>query len=192
MARPTSAYRCTECGWSTVKWVGRCAECQQWGTVVDAAEQTGIVRSLQAVAPSAARRARPIGEVDMEHTAHRPSGIGEFDRVLGGGIVAGAAILLSGEPGVGKSTLLLEVAARVATTGRRVLYVSAEESTAQVRLRAGRTGTLHDELYLAAETDLATILGQLDTVCTESTMRSSGATWSTCPRMVARSVSAAR
>ena len=202
MARPTSAFRCTECGWSTVKWVGRCAECQQWGTVVDAAEQTGIVRSVQAVTPTAARAARPIAEVEAEHTAHRPSGIGEFDRVLGGGIVAGAAILLSGEPGVGKSTLLLEVAARVASTGRRVLYVSAEESTAQVRLRAGRTGALHDELYLAAETDLATILGQVDqvgpellivdTVCTESTMRSSGATWSTCPRMVARSVSAAR
>ena len=99
--------------------------------------------------------------------AHRPSGIGEFDRVLGGGIVAGAAILLSGEPGVGKSTLLLEVAARVAATGRRVLYVSAEESTAQVRLRAGRTGALHDELYLAAETDLATILGQVDQVAPE-------------------------
>jgi DNA repair protein RadA/Sms len=167
MARPTSAFRCTECGWSTVKWVGRCAECQQWGTVVDAAEQTGIVRSVQAVTPTAARAARPIAEVEAAHTAHRPSGIGEFDRVLGGGIVAGAAILLSGEPGVGKSTLLLEVAARVASTGRRVLYVSAEESTAQVRLRAGRTGALHDELYLAAETDLATILGQVDQVAPE-------------------------
>src|SRR4029453_16260167 len=168
MARPTSTFRCTECGWSTIKWVGRCAECQQWGTVVDAAEQTGLVRSLQAVVPSAARAARPIGQVAVEDTAaHRPSGIGEFDRVLGGGIVAGAAILLSGEPGVGKSTLLLEVAARVAATGRRVLYVSAEESTAQVRLRAGRTGALHGELYLAAETDLATILGQVDQVSPE-------------------------
>ena len=107
MAKPTSAFRCTECGWSTVKWAGRCAECQQWGTVVAVAEQTGIVRALQAVAPSAARAARPIGEVQTEHTSHRATGFGEFDRVLGGGIVAGAAILLSGEPGVGKSTLLL-------------------------------------------------------------------------------------
>ncbi|HWM17672.1 MAG TPA: ATPase domain-containing protein, partial [Microbacterium sp.] len=151
MARPTSTFRCTECGWSTAKWAGRCAECQQWGTVVDVAEQTGIARTLQAVPPSTSRAARPIGEVTAENAAHRPTGIGEFDRVLGGGIVAGAAILLSGEPGVGKSTLLLEVAARVASAGRRVLYVSAEESVAQVRLRAGRTGALHDELYLAAE-----------------------------------------
>ena len=139
MARPTSAFRCTECGWSTVKWVGRCSECQQWGTVVDVAEATGIVRAVQAVQLGEARTARSIVDVQTEDAAHRPSGIGEFDRVLGGGIVAGAAILLSGEPGVGKSTLLLEVAAKVAATGRRVLYVTAEESTAQVRLRAGRT-----------------------------------------------------
>ena len=92
------------------------------------------------------------------------TGIAELDRVLGGGIVPGAAILLSGEPGVGKSTLLLEAAARAAASGRRVLYASAEESTAQVRLRAERTGALHDELFLAAETDLATILGQVDAV----------------------------
>jgi DNA repair protein RadA/Sms len=84
--------------------------------------------------------------------------------VLGGGIVPGPAILLSGEPGVGKSTLLLEVAAQSAKAGRRVLYASAEESTAQVRLRAERTGALHDELYIAAETDLATILGHVDQV----------------------------
>ncbi|HEY1104785.1 MAG TPA: DNA repair protein RadA, partial [Agromyces sp.] len=167
MARPTSSFRCTECGWTTVKWVGRCVECQQWGTVVDVAEPTGIVRAVQAVQLGEARTARPIVEVETTDAAHRPSGIGEFDRVLGGGIVAGAAILLSGEPGVGKSTLLLEVAARVAATGRRVLYVTAEESTAQVRLRAGRTGALHDELYLAAETDLATILGQVDAVSPE-------------------------
>ncbi|MGR0319295.1 DNA repair protein RadA [Agromyces sp. ZXT2-3] len=168
MAKPTTAFRCTECGWSTVKWVGRCAECQQWGTVVEAGTETGIVRGLQAVVPSAGRAARPISAiVESDDATHRPSGVGEFDRVLGGGIVAGAAILLSGEPGVGKSTLLLEVAARVAATGRRVLYVSAEESTAQVRLRAGRTGALHDELYLASETDLATILGQVDQVSPE-------------------------
>ena len=96
--------------------------------------------------------------------AHWPSGIAEFDRVLGGGIVPGAAILLSGEPGVGKSTLLLEVASRAAATGQRVLYVSAEESVSQVRLRAERTNALQPTLYLAAETDLATILGQIDHV----------------------------
>ncbi len=160
----TTAYRCTECGWTTPKWAGRCGECQQWGTVVEAAEQTGIVRSVSAVAPRAGRAARPITQLDATEAPRRTTGVGEFDRVLGGGVVPGAAILLSGEPGVGKSTLLLEVAAQSARAGRRVLYASAEESTAQVRLRAERTGALHDELYLASEGDLATILGHVDEV----------------------------
>ncbi len=160
----TAPYRCTECGWTALKWVGRCGECQQWGTVVEASEPTGINRSVTAVAPVAERAARPITAIDTRDTPRRTTGVGEFDRVLGGGIVPGAAILLSGEPGVGKSTLLLEVAAQSARSGRRVLYASAEESTAQVRLRAERTGALHDELYLAAETDLATILGHVDQV----------------------------
>jgi len=161
--RPTpAAYRCTECGWTAVKWVGRCGECQQWGTVVEAAEQTGITRRLDPMIPTAA--ATPITRIDTAEAPRRASGVGEFDRVLGGGIVPGAAILLSGEPGVGKSTLLLEVAARSAAEGRRVLYISAEESPAQVRMRAERTGALHDELYLASETDLATVLGQIDSV----------------------------
>ena len=160
----TAPYRCTECGWTTLKWVGRCGECQQWGTVVEAAEQTGILRSITPVSPGAGRAAQPITRIDTSDAPRRTSGVGEFDRVLGGGLVPGAAILLSGEPGVGKSTLLLEVAARSANAGRRVLYASAEESTAQVRLRAERTGALHDELYLASETDLATILGHVDEV----------------------------
>ena len=164
MARTTTNYRCTECGWSSIKWVGRCGECQAWGTVVDPSETVGLTRSAVPVAISAARAARPITEVGAESVAHWPSGIAEFDRVLGGGIVPGAAILLSGEPGVGKSTLLLEVASRAAASGQRVLYVSAEESVSQVRLRAERTGALQPSLYLAAETDLATILGQIDQV----------------------------
>lgn len=165
--RRTSApapYKCTECGWTAPKWVGRCGECQQWGTVVEAAEQTGLVRAMVPAAPSAERVARPITAIDTRDAPRRTTGVGEFDRVLGGGLVPGAAILLSGEPGVGKSTLLLEVAAQSARSGRRVLYASAEESTAQVRLRAERTGALHDELYIAAETDLATILGHVDEV----------------------------
>lgn len=163
--RPAPApFRCTECGWTTAKWAGRCGECQQWGTVVEAAQPTGVMRSLTPVSPTAARAARPITELTTAESPRRASGVAEFDRVLGGGIVPGAAILLSGEPGVGKSTLLLEVAARAARDGHRVLYVSAEESTAQVRLRAERTGALHDELYLASETDLATLIGHIDDV----------------------------
>jgi DNA repair protein RadA/Sms len=162
MARIQSTFRCTECGWTTPKWAGRCAECQAWNTVVDVTEAPS--RALRPVAVRESRTARPITMVESESSAHWPSGIAEFDRVLGGGIVPGATILLSGEPGVGKSTLLLEVASRAAATGVRVLYVTAEESASQVRLRAQRTGALHDELYLAAETDLATILGHIDQV----------------------------
>lgn len=158
------AFSCTECGWTTAKWVGRCGECQQWGTVQEQAAQTGIIRQTAALVPTAERAARPITAISTSEAPRRTSGVGEFDRVLGGGVVPGAAILLSGEPGVGKSTLLLDVAAQAARAGRRVLYASAEESPTQVRLRAERTGALHDELYLASETDLATILGHIDQV----------------------------
>ncbi|GAA3935940.1 DNA repair protein RadA [Pseudoclavibacter caeni] len=174
MARtPSALYHCTECGYQSPKWVGRCPECQAWGTVVEAGTPTGIVpgrsgRGVRMVeqAPSVPtlpdeRLARPITELDGDASDHMPTGIGELDRVLGGGIVPGAAILLSGEPGVGKSTLLLEVAARWAAAGRTVLYLTAEESAGQVRLRAERTGALQERLLLAAETDLTAALAQI-------------------------------
>lgn len=160
--RDLELYNCTECGWRSAKWVGQCGECQQWGTVTDAPRSRLGTKAGAVVAPTQAHIARPITEFTTAESERYPSGISEFDRVLGGGFVPGAAILLSGEPGVGKSTLLLEVAARTARAGRRVLYVSAEESTAQVRLRAERTGALHDELYLASENDLGVILGQVE------------------------------
>ncbi|MGJ0205164.1 DNA repair protein RadA [Leucobacter sp. gxy201] len=163
MAKATSTYTCTECGWQTSKWVGRCGECQQWGTVEERAVQNRA-RSTRAVAPGAGHEARPITELHGETVSHRPTGIGELDRVLGGGVVPGAAILFSGEPGVGKSTLLLDAAARAAARGARVLYASGEESTGQIRMRAERTGALYDALYLASETDLATVLGHIEEV----------------------------
>jgi DNA repair protein RadA/Sms len=163
MARVSTTFRCTECGWSTSKWVGQCGECQQWNTIVDFSNGN-TSRSIEAARIGEGRAAQPITEIGTESVAHWPSGIAEFDRVLGGGIVPGATILLSGEPGVGKSTLLLEVASRASARGQRVLYVSAEESVSQVRLRAERTGALQPTLFLAAETDLATILGQIDSV----------------------------
>jgi DNA repair protein RadA/Sms len=104
----------------------------------------------------------PIADVSAQAADRALTGVGELDRVLGGGLVPGAVVLLAGEPGVGKSTLLLEVAARWARAGGRTLYVSGEESAAQVRLRAGRTNALADELYLAAETDLGTVLGHIE------------------------------
>ncbi len=106
----------------------------------------------------------PIGKVSAEQALHTGSGVPELDRVLGGGLVPGAAVLLAGEPGVGKSTLLLEVAARTAARGQRTLYVTGEESASQVRLRADRTDAVHDELYLAAETDLGAVLTHVEQV----------------------------
>jgi DNA repair protein RadA/Sms len=165
MVRVQSNFRCTECGWSTPKWAGRCGECQAWGTIADAADSAPTLgRGVRPVALSEARVAKSIVSISADEVAHWPSGIAEFDRVLGGGIVPGATILLSGEPGVGKSTLLLEVASKAAATGMRVLYVTAEESVSQVRLRAQRTDALQPLLFLAAEVDLATILGQIDQV----------------------------
>ena len=108
--------------------------------------------------------ALPIAQVSVEASAFRSSGVPELDRVLGGGLVPGAAILLAGEPGVGKSTLLLEVAAQTSRYQRRTLYVTGEESASQVRLRADRTGGVHDELYVAAETDLGAILTHVEQV----------------------------
>ncbi len=152
-------FRCTECGWSTQKWVGRCAECQAWGTVAEAAAPAGVTAARAVAVP-----AQPIAEVEATPAAVRPTGVDELDRVLGGGLVGGAAVLLAGEPGVGKSTLLLDVASRAASHGQRVLYVTGEESAAQVRMRAERIGALRPRLLLAAETDLATVLGHVESV----------------------------
>ncbi|HLS46257.1 MAG TPA: DNA repair protein RadA [Ornithinicoccus sp.] len=153
----TSTYRCTECGWSTIKWLGRCGECQAWGTITEAG-QTAVRTS----AAPPARAAVPIADVDATLAQAGSTGVGEFDRVLGGGLVPGAVVLMAGEPGIGKSTLALDVAARTAREGRRVLYVSGEESAAQVRLRGERIGALADSLFLASETDLSTVLGHIE------------------------------
>ena len=163
------SHRCAECGWSGAKWVGRCPECQAWGSVEEVAAApafgTAGIGGARALAPAVvAVPARPIAEVDVESARALPTGVDEFDRVLGGGLVPGAVVLVSGEPGAGKSTLLLDVASRTAATGRTVLYVTGEESAGQVRLRAERIGALRPRLYLAAEGDLATVLGHLDAV----------------------------
>ena len=162
-----AGYRCTECGWQATKWTGRCGECQAWGTV----EETGGSRlaraGIRAVSHGAAGPAStpavPIGQVDATEASARPTGLDELDRVLGGGLVPGAVLLLAGEPGVGKSTLLLEAGALVAEVGP-VLYVTGEESAAQVRSRADRIGAVSERLFLAAETDLDAVLGHIDQV----------------------------
>lgn len=158
--KSSATFKCSECGWTTIKWVGRCGECQAWGTV----EEVGTVSARTVAAAKVAHPAKPIAQIDGSEAAFRPSGVSELDRVLGGGLVPAAAILLAGEPGVGKSTLLLDVAAKAAQTGLRVLYLTGEESAAQVKSRAERINAIADTLYLAAETDLALALGQIQEI----------------------------
>ncbi|HSN05759.1 MAG TPA: DNA repair protein RadA [Candidatus Angelobacter sp.] len=161
----TAAFRCTECGWTSPKWVGRCGECQAWGTVAEqgaAAPSSGLRSRTSGVVPT--RRARPVAEVAEQHVVRRTTGLGEFDRVLGGGLVPGQVVLLAGEPGVGKSTLLLEVGHRYAESDpdTTVLYVSGEESVEQIGVRARRIGADSRRLLLADENDLATLLGHIE------------------------------
>jgi len=159
-------YECEVCGYSTPKWVGRCPGCDAWGSIVESAATPVALRSLAPRRPS--EPARPIAAVSVEAARARPTGVDELDRVLGGGLVPGGVVLLAGEPGVGKSTLLLDVAQQwavgAAAHAGPALVVSGEESASQVRLRAERIGALHERLYLAAETDLAAVLGHLDDV----------------------------
>lgn len=166
-------HTCSECGYSSPKWLGRCPECGSWGTLQEetlvstgGAAKSGIGGnvSVTAGALTPATPACPITKVAADAAHAVPSGIGELDRVLGNGVVPGSAILLAGEPGVGKSTLLLEVASRWASIGKKALYVTAEESAGQVRGRAGRTGALQDTLFLAAESNLDTVFGHVKEV----------------------------
>ncbi len=146
------------------KWVGRCPECGTWGTVDEVAAVLTAVNGAarRAVVPTS--RAVPISSIDPGGNSHFRTGVSELDRVLGGGLVPGSVTLLAGEPGVGKSTLLLEVAHRWAATGRRALYLSGEESAGQIRLRAERTRCAHDDVFLAAESDLQNVLGHIEQV----------------------------
>nr|WP_170306217.1 DNA repair protein RadA [Mycolicibacter kumamotonensis] len=155
-------YRCSECGNTCAKWLGRCPECGSWGGIDPVAESVAPSNGLPPATP--ARPAVPISSIAPGCARPQQTGVSELDRVLGGGVVPGSVTLMAGDPGVGKSTLLLEVAHRWALAGRRALYVSGEESGGQIRLRAERTGCSHDEIYLAAESDLQTVLGHIEAV----------------------------
>jgi DNA repair protein RadA/Sms len=159
-SKSSEQFRCAECGWQAPKWVGRCGECQAWGTV----ERIGPPSAVSVAATPATTPALPITEIRGDESCRRHTGIAELDRVLGGGLVPGAVLLLAGEPGVGKSTLLLDVAAKAARSGATTLYVSGEESAAQVRMRAERTGGLDPRLFIAAVTDLGNVIAHLDQV----------------------------
>ncbi len=163
MARVRSVFRCSECGTSVPKWVGRCPGCEEWNTLI---EELDAVSSGPSASLLLGPRdtPTPISDVDVADWQARPTGIDELDRVLGGGLVPGSVTLIGGEPGIGKSTLLLQAMSSIATHGVRVLYISAEESKQQVRLRAERLGTLQPTLWLASETSLPHILDDIDEI----------------------------
>lgn len=158
MARSRSSYRCRECGALTPRWAGRCPTCGEWNTVEE--EPDALVAPCSPAAGPPRRPAVPPTEIHTLDGADEEvmaTGLAELDRVLGGGLVPGSVTLLAGEPGTGKSTLLLQMLSALARSGRQSLLVSAEESLPQVRRRAGRLGALHPGMWVAAETDLTRI-----------------------------------
>ena len=157
MGKSRIIYRCSECGSAAPKWGGRCAVCAAWNSLVEECE--GSEPAREPTGPSSP--AQPIGNIAVGGAQPRPTGISELDRVLGGGVVPGSVTLLGGEPGIGKSTLLLQL---LAQWPQRTLYVSAEESAQQVRLRAERLGAVRPELWLLPETSLPRILATIDEV----------------------------
>ena len=155
MAKTRTIYRCDACGAAHPKWSGQCSACSEWNTLVEEFEQP---RAASASYAGPAARPVPLASVDPSGAKMRATGITEFDRVLGGGLVSGSVTLLGGEPGIGKSTLTLQLLSALAADGRRGLLVSAEESPQQVQLRALRLGSRHEGLWIVAETALPSIL----------------------------------
>ena len=162
MAKTKSVFFCTECGNETPKWAGRCPSCGAWNTLVEqavtdsakAAKASGRSRALRA-------KARPIGELGTAQEIRFPTGMGELDRVLGGGAVQGSLVLVGGAPGIGKSTLMLQICGKLSENAK-ILYVSGEESPRQLKLRADRLGVASDSLYVLSETCLGDVLQSVE------------------------------
>ncbi len=159
MAKPLRRYVCQSCGSVTSKWAGQCADCNEWNTIVEDASSVVTPFRARHDLQSGGQRISLVGlDADVPLPARMASGIAELDRALGGGFVAGSATLIGGDPGVGKSTLLLQAAARLAVAGQTVAYVSGEEAADQVRLRAHRLGLGGSPVQLAAATSVRDIL----------------------------------
>ena len=154
-----TVFVCQQCGKESLKWLGRCPDCQQWNTFV---ETRVMVSPATRQGSSPVSAPQELSQVVAEAADRFPLPVAEFNRVLGGGLVAGSLVLIGGEPGIGKSTLLLQVASLMAQAKGKVVYVSGEETLRQIRLRAERLGVKGDNLYLLAETDLQVIISQIE------------------------------
>lgn len=157
MAKSKTMYVCGECGYTTPKWLGKCPDCGKWNTFAEEVQQPEVEEKKLKRAPGRGGMALPIGEIPDEAAARMSSGIGELDRVLGGGVVGGSMVLVGGDPGIGKSTLLTQLSANLSARGDKVLYVSGEESMRQIKLRATRLGADGSGFYVLAENDVSII-----------------------------------
>jgi DNA repair protein RadA/Sms len=160
MAKAKSVYACTECGGQVLKWQGQCPHCQAWNTLVEAITEPAAGGGNRFGLVAEAGKLQRLSEVEAREEARMPTGIEEFDRVLGGGLVPGGVVLLGGDPGIGKSTLLLQSLAGIGRE-RKVLYVTGEESSEQVALRARRLGLDVREVRVLPEINLEKIQGAL-------------------------------
>lgn len=156
-----TVYCCAECGNETSNWAGRCPACGAWNTLQEVTIEPGSGKKSAVNARAAAGKAKPLSELDTSEEIRFATGISEFDRVLGGGAVAGSLVLVGGAPGIGKSTLLLQMCAS-AGAGRKILYVTGEESQRQLKLRAMRLGVDGENIYVLAETDIDSIIAAID------------------------------
>jgi len=154
------AFVCGQCGHRSVKWFGRCPGCGAWDSLTETREGQTAVNDR----PWLGETLRPISQVDLKHVHRRPSGLSEVDRLLGGGLIPGAVILFGGEPGIGKSTLLLQMAESMAREAGTILYVSGEESEGQVKLRATRIGADSERLYVLSEQSLRRIVAAVEEI----------------------------
>ncbi len=151
MAKPKTVFFCKECGYESAKWVGQCPGCKQWDTFV---EEPVIKKSAVTSGVRNVREPELISKIKAEAEPRMNSGIGELDRVLGGGIVQGSLVLVGGDPGIGKSTLLLQMCKEITDRGKKIIYISGEESLNQIKMRAERLGVINGELLLLCETNL--------------------------------------
>jgi len=164
MTKAKTHFVCQSCGYQAPKWLGKCPGCQEWNTFVEEQIIEEKIPERDFLGFEATAFPIPITEVVGEERGRFQIGIGEFDRVLGGGIVFGSVILVGGDPGIGKSTLLLQVMNRLASKGREVLYISGEESLQQTKMRAERLGIFSDQLFVVSETSLEKILQDIETL----------------------------